>query len=442
MYLVADKTKWIPIKVDITVARTAAVRGAHGASSASGGGALGEKRVKGGSRRESGSSATGGAALSKSPSNSSATVPLPNGVPAAGAKAAGEKKVGQHTRRNSNTPSAPVAPSAKATPPTPSSNKSTSASSRTDFPLPSKPTSLPPSIPHPARAAKSTGSNAPLPASLQNLDGSYPMKIEAPAIPSLGRPTTSRLAPEATALGRHAFNDLKSNKGPTPPSVPVVPATAAVDDASATPSSLPSTSAYLPSQPHPQFPVNPTSHHPSSTGYPNSFRNSAPRGTGIRGGSSLRGRGGMNRQVIQQQQQQHQQQQQMMYPSNTPYVPSAAPPSGPFDPNLVSTDPNGVPYVYGAAPGVVDPYYPQQQQAGMGMAPYFLNQPPYQQQQQGPVDPYTLDATRYWLLGQLEWYMSVDNLVRDTFLRSKVCLLLVLSLLCPRAEFLTPVPNS
>ncbi|KAM0791015.1 hypothetical protein ACM66B_004314 [Microbotryomycetes sp. NB124-2] len=39
----------------------------------------------------------------------------------------------------------------------------------------------------------------------------------------------------------------------------------------------------------------------------------------------------------------------------------------------------------------------------------------------GPVlDPRTLDPTRYWLLGQLEWWFSVDNLCRDMYLRSKM----------------------
>ncbi|ORY73061.1 hypothetical protein BCR35DRAFT_269055, partial [Leucosporidium creatinivorum] len=35
-------------------------------------------------------------------------------------------------------------------------------------------------------------------------------------------------------------------------------------------------------------------------------------------------------------------------------------------------------------------------------------------------DPRVLDPTRYWLLGQLEWWFSVDNLCRDLFLRSKM----------------------
>ncbi|KAK4048088.1 hypothetical protein OIV83_004958 [Microbotryomycetes sp. JL201] len=35
-------------------------------------------------------------------------------------------------------------------------------------------------------------------------------------------------------------------------------------------------------------------------------------------------------------------------------------------------------------------------------------------------DPRTLDPTRYWLLGQLEWWFSVDNLCRDMYLRSKM----------------------
>ncbi|KAK4055448.1 hypothetical protein OIO90_003286 [Microbotryomycetes sp. JL221] len=35
-------------------------------------------------------------------------------------------------------------------------------------------------------------------------------------------------------------------------------------------------------------------------------------------------------------------------------------------------------------------------------------------------DPRTLDPTRYWLLGQLEWWFSVDNLCRDMYLRSQM----------------------
>lgn len=38
------------------------------------------------------------------------------------------------------------------------------------------------------------------------------------------------------------------------------------------------------------------------------------------------------------------------------------------------------------------------------------------------LDPYSLDPTRYWLLGQIEYYFSFENLCRDMFLRSKVCL--------------------
>ena len=36
------------------------------------------------------------------------------------------------------------------------------------------------------------------------------------------------------------------------------------------------------------------------------------------------------------------------------------------------------------------------------------------------LDPYSLDPTRYWLLGQIEYYFSFENLCRDMFLRSKV----------------------
>jgi len=53
--------------------------------------------------------------------------------------------------------------------------------------------------------------------------------------------------------------------------------------------------------------------------------------------------------------------------------------------------------------------------AGGGQAPVVQAQIP-----PGYIDPRQLDPTRYWLLGQLEWWFSIDNLCRDLFLRSKV----------------------
>ncbi|GAA6061373.1 hypothetical protein JCM10212_005827 [Sporobolomyces blumeae] len=53
--------------------------------------------------------------------------------------------------------------------------------------------------------------------------------------------------------------------------------------------------------------------------------------------------------------------------------------------------------------------------AGGGQAPVVQSQIP-----PGYIDPRMLDPTRYWLLGQLEWWFSVDNLCRDLFLRSKM----------------------
>ena len=67
---------------------------------------------------------------------------------------------------------------------------------------------------------------------------------------------------------------------------------------------------------------------------------------------------------------------------------------------------------------------------GGGQAPVVQAQIP-----PGCIDPRQLDPTRYWLLGQLEWWFSVDNLCRDLFLRSKVRLVAVsLALFVPEAE--------
>lgn len=65
--------------------------------------------------------------------------------------------------------------------------------------------------------------------------------------------------------------------------------------------------------------------------------------------------------------------------------------------------------------------------AGGGQAPIVQAQIP-----PGYIDPRMLDPTRYWLLGQLEWWFSVDNLCRDLFLRSKVRLQSFVILLVPR----------
>lgn len=56
---------------------------------------------------------------------------------------------------------------------------------------------------------------------------------------------------------------------------------------------------------------------------------------------------------------------------------------------------------------------------GVGMGEGEQMEMERQMQMQMP-DPRVLDPTRYWLLGQLEWWFSVDNLCRDLFLRSKV----------------------
>lgn len=70
--------------------------------------------------------------------------------------------------------------------------------------------------------------------------------------------------------------------------------------------------------------------------------------------------------------------------------------------------PNGYPVAFGGAAPLV-------QQPAMDRFPAQQTQQPQQQ-----LDPYSLDPTRYWLLGQIEYYFSLENLCRDMFLRSKV----------------------
>ncbi|GAA6046657.1 hypothetical protein JCM3770_003100 [Rhodotorula araucariae] len=52
--------------------------------------------------------------------------------------------------------------------------------------------------------------------------------------------------------------------------------------------------------------------------------------------------------------------------------------------------------------------------------PVAAQQQSQQAAQGGFVDPRMLDPTRYWLLGQLEWWFSIDNLCRDLFLRQSM----------------------
>ena len=71
-------------------------------------------------------------------------------------------------------------------------------------------------------------------------------------------------------------------------------------------------------------------------------------------------------------------------------------------------------------------YYPQGFQPYMQM-PYGYGMPAAPGHQDRPVpqnahllvDP-PLDPTSYWVLGQIEFYMSEDNLARDAFLRDQV----------------------
>lgn len=148
----------------------------------------------------------------------------------------------------------------------------------------------------------------------------------------------------------------------------------------AAPSTSSSDSAQLPRQPPAFAPQQPQAQF-------------AGRGRG-RGGGAMRGRGGgrggangagFNRQF----QQQH----------------AAALAAG-YVPVPVELDANGNPIVDQFGYPVAAQQLPQPTQGQQGQAP--------------PFDPRMLDPTRYWLLGQLEWWFSIDNLCRDLFMRQSV----------------------
>lgn len=122
--------------------------------------------------------------------------------------------------------------------------------------------------------------------------------------------------------------------------------------------------------------------------------------------------------------------------SPTPTLPVHSP--------MPTESPNGTTYYVNpwfapAPPPGYDPYYAQYQQPPPPM-PYYAPQPPTSAIESsstttptsaGGMHPatvprpitevrYPLDGTRYYLLGQLEFYMSRDNMARDRFLRAQV----------------------
>ena len=146
-----------------------------------------------------------------------------------------------------------------------------------------------------------------------------------------------------------------------------------------------------------------------------------------------RGRWGTFRQ--QQQQQQHQRQQQQPQQQQAPPF-TVTPPAQAFQPLQPSTPPPRAPPDVGQYLGTTvqqPPYVP-------GFESYQAHVPlSYPSQNAGvpgatqghplprPLSNLTfpLDAMRYYLLGQLEYYLSAQNLVSDIFLRKRVMLLYV-----------------
>ena len=132
----------------------------------------------------------------------------------------------------------------------------------------------------------------------------------------------------------------------------------------------------------------------------------------------------------QQQQQQHHQQQQQVQQPPPPY--SVTPPAQPYQPLQPSTPPPRVPTdvsQYGTT--IQQPYMSHGFDAYQ--TPIPLSYPPATSVSgAAPGHPlprpmsnltFPLDPTRYYLLGQLEYYLSAQNLISDIFLRQRVIVL-------------------
>lgn len=346
-----DKTKWIPIKADITVnasrtfntseaKRTKASAGARkdvsGAASGEGSSAAGTSTAPTGRTTERSSDAAHGKASAKDTSS----------------KASGKAATMSNAGKASS--------SAQST----ATNKVTAASAHPSssdqpHPLPAKPVST-------AQNHQSNKAN---------------------------QTSTARSSAGTASQPQQQSKQTQS----TSPSTLATPAPAAVS------SPVPQPPAQ--SQSHP---MTNGGHTPMANGHGHgsSFRGGAPRGGAAgRGGGLVRGRGGVaggrggaargggagpHHGIGHQQQ---------------PALPMAQ--SHPF------------PVFMDHAAPVFDPHQRQQQFGMTSVDPFSAATGAYGVPPQ-PVDPRVLDPTRYWLLGQLEWWFSVDNLCRDLFLRSKV----------------------
>jgi hypothetical protein len=143
---------------------------------------------------------------------------------------------------------------------------------------------------------------------------------------------------------------------------------------------------------------------------PPQFHGGRGRGRGRGRGGSFRGRGGMNHMNGMANH-------GVRSPPLPPYASPHSPPTGlpplgyPFDPATAAYYlPYGPPPPAGPAP------YP----GPHTMTTPFIPPPQYDRPRpQLNYDP-PLDPVRFWTLGQIEFYMSSDNLARDPFLRSQV----------------------
>ncbi|GAA5863128.1 hypothetical protein JCM3774_001430 [Rhodotorula dairenensis] len=221
-----------------------------------------------------------------------------------------------------------------------------------------------------------------------------PSQHPLPAKPTAAASPTAHAssAKQSGAAANAASAQSSSGSSPVSPSGPdsshpsaasdaaaATPATTAASSADGAADAAPSTSAHVPPTPAGQG-----QGHGQQAGFAGRGRGRGGSGAPTRG---TRGRGGMppannpNRFF-------HQQQQAAMQAVG--YVPVPA-----------DLDPTGT--------GVLDAY-------GNPVPVPVINPAA------GPVqiDPRMLDPTRYWLLGQIEWWFSVDNLCRDLFLRQSM----------------------
>ncbi|KDE08165.1 hypothetical protein MVLG_01645 [Microbotryum lychnidis-dioicae p1A1 Lamole] len=380
----AEKTKWIPIKADITVNPTSSSR-LFGAS--------GEKRVpKSGtsSRREFGGADKGAEE---------------NGVGGASKRAAGEKKP--------KSAQASVAAAAASTPAHAGSAKNANAASTsssnpastrpTDHPLPSKPNSSPSSHLPAQQAAPSTSSPSAQPATsaFATLTVAAASK-SAPALKNGAQAATE--GDSASSAPKSAPNATVSPTSATAPSANKASASQSSSSVSVAVPNAPTSQASK-GQPTPngnaQAPFqNGTSTHGRHLGSGTTVRgglHASRGGPTARGGrsGSMSSRGG--------------------YQGSNPRGPaSSSSLHQAQQAQAAAQQPHGA--------GYLDPttaYWHAQAAYGTVALPDAVAPWAYEQAQPY-VDPRVLDPTRYWLLGQLEWYFSVDNLCRDMYLRSKM----------------------